>query len=93
MGFSGAKANRPVAHNRLLPGSLKHVGEEQSLQNYTPQATGKMSDACHVLLCVLNADREVLYCLAIYFRCQLQSTALLLKWRKEPTKLLEDVIF
>lgn len=46
-----------------------------------------------MLLCALNVDREVLYYLAIYFISQLQSTALLLKWTNEPTKLLEDVIF
>jgi hypothetical protein len=38
----------------------------------------------------LNADR--MHYLAIYFRSQLQSTTLLLKWRNEQGKFLEVVL-
>ena len=38
-----------------------------------------------------EVDREVLH-LALPFRSQLQNTALLLKWRKKPTELPQDII-
>lgn len=46
-------------------------------------------------LCALGGgmDKEVRGYLALYFRSQLQSTALLLRWRTEPVKLLEAVLF
>lgn len=38
-------------------------------------------------------DKEVLGYLALYFRSQLQSTALLLRWGTEPVKLIEGILF